>query len=635
MVAAFQLQCDAERRAILKCISTVDIRACPGSGKTSLLVAKLAILQQRWPLRHQGICVLSHTNVAHQEIRRRFPVVPGLRSLESFPHYLGTIQSFVDTVLGVPAAVNLLGRRPCVIDDGASEAAAARLLQLGMFAGVNAWVNANPNQNYGLATNLHLALGQDGKLSVTSPAGDLPSVTSKTFPNLVKLKKLLIKDGIYCYADMDFLANLLLDQHPSLADTIAHRFPLVLMDETQDTKASQARLLDRLFLAKSVIQRVGDDRQAIYDIADEADAGVTFPSGNTLPLSSSKRMSTSIAGLVQNVCIHDPEPLTGNATHPDLQHTVFLFSSQTISNVLPAFAEHVAQQIGIGLPPSQVMAVGFRRTGSGAPEQLPFSISDYWANFSVDAVRSRKVLPTLADYLAVAAQELSLNGDLVQPRERLLQACVQILNLQGLKDGEAAYTTHRLLRRLMVVDHQHAPGVLVLCAEVFKQMMTGAPISAASIGTELLAKLKPLYAGAWDEAVTSFIADAPGNGDAAPAPQARSDNVFRHTVNGATVEVGLDTIHSVKGLTLTATLVLSTRYYTDHDLPYLAKHGLLIGQRPSKTSLKLKRLPGHARRIFVAMSRPTHLLCLAIRDDHLDTERKTALAQQGWQLKVV
>jgi hypothetical protein len=49
-------------------LESCDYEACPGSGKTTLLVAKLAILAMRWSHRQQGICVLSHTNAARDEI---------------------------------------------------------------------------------------------------------------------------------------------------------------------------------------------------------------------------------------------------------------------------------------------------------------------------------------------------------------------------------------------------------------------------------------------------------------------------------------------------------------------------------------------------------------------------------------
>ena len=62
---------DEPRRDFLKNLSTVDLSACPGSGKTTLIVAKLAILAQKWPHRTKGICVLSHTNVAREQIEYR------------------------------------------------------------------------------------------------------------------------------------------------------------------------------------------------------------------------------------------------------------------------------------------------------------------------------------------------------------------------------------------------------------------------------------------------------------------------------------------------------------------------------------------------------------------------------------
>src|SRR5690625_2094117 len=62
---------DEPRREFLKSHSTVDVLGCPGSRKTTLIVAKLAILARKWPHRTRGICVLSHTNVAREQIERR------------------------------------------------------------------------------------------------------------------------------------------------------------------------------------------------------------------------------------------------------------------------------------------------------------------------------------------------------------------------------------------------------------------------------------------------------------------------------------------------------------------------------------------------------------------------------------
>jgi superfamily I DNA and RNA helicase len=65
------LKFDSQRRDILKCMDSIDIQAFPGSGKTTVLIAKLAILAKKWPYSDRGICILSHTNVARNEIETR------------------------------------------------------------------------------------------------------------------------------------------------------------------------------------------------------------------------------------------------------------------------------------------------------------------------------------------------------------------------------------------------------------------------------------------------------------------------------------------------------------------------------------------------------------------------------------
>ena len=65
------IELDECRIQILKNMNSVDIHACPGSGKTTILVAKLAILSRKWKWQNRGICVLSHTNVAREEIEER------------------------------------------------------------------------------------------------------------------------------------------------------------------------------------------------------------------------------------------------------------------------------------------------------------------------------------------------------------------------------------------------------------------------------------------------------------------------------------------------------------------------------------------------------------------------------------
>lgn len=92
---------DAEKLAIIRSNNSTDIKACPGSGKTTTLLAKLIILANRMPLSaNKGICVLTHTNVAIDEIKSKLSHQANV--LFNYPNYFGTIQGFVDKYLTIP-----------------------------------------------------------------------------------------------------------------------------------------------------------------------------------------------------------------------------------------------------------------------------------------------------------------------------------------------------------------------------------------------------------------------------------------------------------------------------------------------------------------------------------------------------
>lgn len=97
-----EIEFDDDRIKALKSLDSVDINACPGSGKTTLLVSKLAILANKWPYTNKGICVLSHTNVAREEIQNRLGDLAISKKLLSYPHFIGTFQSYLDTFFAIP-----------------------------------------------------------------------------------------------------------------------------------------------------------------------------------------------------------------------------------------------------------------------------------------------------------------------------------------------------------------------------------------------------------------------------------------------------------------------------------------------------------------------------------------------------
>ena len=64
----FRTLSDNQREIVFNKSGKFVVRACPGSGKTYCVSARLARLIHNWEKKHERIAVLSFTNVAWQEI---------------------------------------------------------------------------------------------------------------------------------------------------------------------------------------------------------------------------------------------------------------------------------------------------------------------------------------------------------------------------------------------------------------------------------------------------------------------------------------------------------------------------------------------------------------------------------------
>ncbi|MCY1464603.1 hypothetical protein D9M71_826450 [compost metagenome] len=112
-------------------------------------------------------------------------------------------------------------------------------------------------------------------------------------------------------------------------------------------------------------------------------------------------------------------------------------------------------------------------------------------------------------------------------------------------------------------------------------------------------------------------------------------NTFRSTQENGVVDIKLGSIHSSKGQTHTATLVLETfnyEHFITSLLPWATGQNSHGGPRPGK------RTTQRLLAMYVAMTRPTHLLCLAISRRALGEgeafETNCAqLREQGWEIQ--
>lgn len=112
---------DTHRIDIIKENSSCYVQASPGSGKTTALLAKLMILANKMPLYSgKGVCVLTHTNVAIDEIKAKLGQKANV--LFQYPNFFGTIQTFLHKYITAAALHYFYGSQIAYVDDDVSNA---------------------------------------------------------------------------------------------------------------------------------------------------------------------------------------------------------------------------------------------------------------------------------------------------------------------------------------------------------------------------------------------------------------------------------------------------------------------------------------------------------------------------------
>lgn len=635
---------DDPRLAILRSNETLDIEACPGSGKTTLLVAKLAILARKWTDRRRGICILSHTKVARREIERLLGNTTAGRSLLRYPHFVGTIHGFTNEFLAMPW-LRSLGYPVNVIDDYHCEQHRRRLLNLAQFGALCSYVS--PREASG---KLNVVAGW----CITSPTFDVvrsngaAEFKSQTGPAARQLRLLAKKcagDGFHTYDEMFMWGRDLLDKVPDIRAAIRERFPVLFIDEVQDNSEEQSSLLFRLLIEGDdpvIRQRFGDANQAIYRHAGQTDGAKTdpFPSRRVrVDIPNSHRFGQEI-GNIANPLALEPQnlvgcgPPVGNvASDTKRQHAIFLFSDLTAKYVMAAYASYLQE-----LFTEHELCVGvFTAIGGvhrpGKNDNLPRSVGHYWSEYDHELTGAEPMpTKTFFQYLMAGRKLAYPSAEVYHVVEKFAAGIVQLARLANpAADLGKRRRTHRQILELLanLPEIQRTYLELVTCFAI--EELDPSSEEWSSKWAEAIRQVAESVGGrkANSQAASAFLQwRLPGDYTQQSTSSLQRDNLFRHPTATPKVKIRVGSIHSAKGETHTATLVLDT-YFHEHHLDALKPW--LLGQKLGKGKegpRNVSRLKQH----YVAMTRPTHLLCLAMREDAFNREEIEMLKGRSWRV---
>jgi len=324
---------DEEQKAVIRCFETIDILACPGSGKTKALLAKLLILSRQMPLENnRGICVLTHTNVAINEIKSHAYFAS--QKLFNYPNHFGTIQSFVDKYLAIPAYINQFNRRPIINNDFYFDRMERSRKYLGRTTNAFCYRSGHKNLPYSLRFEDFALDNNDICQKVNL---DLNDTTQKGhYDRLLRLKEQILSDEILSYDDAYFLAEEYIKKYPNLKNVFSKRFAYVFIDEMQDSSTTQSELLNKIFNDNGVVQKIGDLNQSIFDYDADLECGWTVNDDITMYITGSKRFPSSIARKVENLCIRR-QTIAGNGSQNEITPVIIVYDDYTIHHVLDKF----------------------------------------------------------------------------------------------------------------------------------------------------------------------------------------------------------------------------------------------------------------------------------------------------------
>ena len=576
-----------EQKSVIFENNDMDVVAGPGTGKTTVLTARIKILLEQLKGSGQGICVLTHTNVAVDEIKSSLKKL-GVEEIKN-PHFIGTIQDFFNTFFAKKAFHLILGDKQMrVLDDDLFQERFNKQFEL------------RKPKNY----NDDWSLPNTKKWEINWNFDNLDQVASKVVPNSYNRAfnnsiTWLFNQGIVTNKCCLELAKWYIEQRrETLRTIISKRFSYLLLDEAQDTSQLQFSLIRSLFESTSVfIQKFGDPYQAIYNIWS-GDTGLAWQVDRSIEkrISKTSRFSESIVEIVKNVCV-----VNYNDFYSDSNHTSFSPYYIVYSN-----GDDILNKYSSLIEGLEIENASFKESNK-AKMIVSINHKDLESTFGNKYQRptseKRKQVNQVKLLTDLIYKEVSRYFD--NPIDEYFnndEIRIQVFNIfMDLKNSNQE-TVIKNLQKL--VDN-----LISIMDATENEILLNSELDMVEILQKIL---------------SNYPKDM---------PEEHNNNV---------IDIGIGTIHSVKGETHKATLLMMDSTFTigfqsdspSYSLLSLLKQYLMKDYRelPAEKNEEEKEIEKALKLAYVALSRPTHLVCIGIPAQLIerDSDFLSNLQKAGW-----
>ncbi|MBR3493664.1 MAG: ATP-dependent helicase [Bacteroidales bacterium] len=306
-----------ERQAYLDARGYTILSACPGSGKTTSIVKKLRAVSQYCAEcygKHTGFACLSFTNKACAELKDKYRNMHDERL--TFPNEVMTIDSFIMQYVILPFwyLCDVCKKKPIVVNE-------KEMLEKIYYNNVNVsgvWKTFVVPTLRTYSTIIHkkspaqVSRGKNGYSWKHSPVTDVNEVAYCEAAFTYRLEK-----GVITSSDALWMACEILEHHQEVAKALVARFPYIIVDEAQDNSELHFeffKLLKRAGLQN--LEFVGDICQSIYGFNNARpellQALMAEEGWNVLPLSECRRSNQRIIDLYSKLKSSDVPTITSH-----------------------------------------------------------------------------------------------------------------------------------------------------------------------------------------------------------------------------------------------------------------------------------------------------------------------------------
>ncbi len=277
---------EAQQAAVTAPDGPALVLAGAGSGKTRVIIERMAHLVEERGVNPRNLLALTFTNKAAGEMRSRFA---SRIDLEMTPSFIGTFHSFGLWVLRRNAALLERPQNFTIFDDQDQLSLMKRLVK-------------ELSKTF-MAVLPRAALGYISSIKQIEPYpnwSDPPETPEEaTCRELWNRYHDALKGcGAMDFDDLTALTAFLLERFPEVRDRYRHRFRHILVDEYQDTNRSQY-VIARCLGEDGNLFVVGDEDQSIYswrgaDINNILDFARDFPKAHVYRLEQNYRSTPEI-----------------------------------------------------------------------------------------------------------------------------------------------------------------------------------------------------------------------------------------------------------------------------------------------------------------------------------------------------